>query len=212
MAMNSRPTVPTSRDDVPKGRQAPKRTEGCSTLPTEAWNAIVTARGDRLPKARKGLRELGRVQRTGFYNVLTVTVDEPQSFLERFEQLSTEHPELAGAVAHVFPAQRSFDFSSPAEFESKARDTALTWVPQLAGKTFHVRAHRRGRKGTLASPKAERAIADTLLAAIAVTGQPARVSFDDPDAIVLIETIGGRAGVALLTRDDYRQHPLLATQ
>ena len=178
----------------------------------EQWNAIVTARADRLPKARKGLRALGRVQRTGFYNVLTVTVDEPQSFLERFEQLLTAHPELTGAVAHVFPAQQSFDFSSPAEFESKARDAALTWVPRLAGKTLHVRVHRRGRKGTLVSPEAERAIADALLAAIAATGKPARVSFDDPDAIVLIETIGNRAGISLLTREDYRQHPLLAAK
>ena len=31
------------------------------------------------------------------------------------------------------------------------------------------------------------------------------------DAIVLIETVGGRAGMALLTRDDCRRHPLLAT-
>ena len=87
----------------------------------EAWNAIVTARADRLPKARKGLRALGRVQPTGFYNVLTVTVDETERFLERFEQLVTEHPELAGAVAHIFPALQSFDFSSLGEFESKAR-------------------------------------------------------------------------------------------
>jgi hypothetical protein len=61
------------------------------------------------------------------------------------------------------------------------------------------------------SGEAERAIADALLAAIHETGNPARVAFDEPDAIVLIETIGGRAGMALLTRDDYRQHPLLAT-
>jgi hypothetical protein len=42
-------------------------------------------------------------------------------------------------------------------------------------------------------------------------GTPARVTFDDPDAILLIETIGGRAGMAVLTRDDYARHPLLAT-
>jgi hypothetical protein len=61
------------------------------------------------------------------------------------------------------------------------------------------------------SPEAERAIADALLAAIHEAGNPARVAFENPDAIVLIETIGGRAGMALLTRDDYRQHPLLAS-
>lgn len=42
------------------------------------------------------------------------------------------------------------------------------------------------------------------------TGNPAHIRFDDPDAIVLIETLRGRAGMALSTRDDYRRHPLLA--
>lgn len=177
----------------------------------EAWNAVITARGDRLPKARKALRALGRVERTGFYNVLAMTVDEPKGLLDRLEQLFAERPDIVESVAHVFPAEQSFDFSSPAEFESKAREVALAWVPRLTGKTFHVRVHRRGRKGTLVSPEEERALADALLAAIRETGNPARVAFDDPDAIVLIETIGGRAGMALLTRDDYRQHPLLAT-
>ena len=177
----------------------------------ELWNAIVTARGDRLPQARRVLRALGRVERTGFYNVLTMNVDDPQHLVDRLERLFAEHPGAVESVAHIFPAERCFEFSSPAEFESKARAAALTWVPRLAGKTLHVRVHRRGRRGTLVSPEAERAVADALLAAIHETGSPARVAFDDPDAIVLIETIGGRAGVALLTRDDYRQHPLLAT-
>jgi len=177
----------------------------------ESWNAIVTAREDRLPQARKLLRVLGRVERTGFYNVLTMNVDDPERLVDRIERLFAEHPQAVASVAQVFPAERCFDFSSPVEFESKAREAALAWVPRLAGKTFHVRVHRRGRKGTLMSPEAERAIADALLAAIQHTGSPARVAFDDPDAIVLIETVGGRAGMALLTRDDYRQHPLLAT-
>jgi tRNA(Ser,Leu) C12 N-acetylase TAN1 len=177
----------------------------------EPWNAIVTARGDRLPQARRILRALGRVERTCFYNVLTINVDDPEHLVDRVERLFAEHPGTVESVAHVFPAERCFEFSSPAEFEAKAREAAVAWVPRLAGKTLHVRVHRRGRKGTLVSPEAERAIADALLAAIQETGNPARVAFDDSDAIVLIETIGDRAGMALLTRDDYRQHPLLAT-
>jgi tRNA(Ser,Leu) C12 N-acetylase TAN1 len=176
----------------------------------EPWNAIVTARGDQLPAAHRALRALGRVGRTGFYNVLAMTVDEPAGLLDRVERLIAEQPGLVESVAHVFAAERCFDFSNTADFASKARDAALAWVPQLAGKTFHVRVHRRGRKGTLATPQEERALADALLAAIQETGQPARVAFEDPDAIVLVETIGGRAGLALLTRDDYRRHPLLA--
>jgi tRNA(Ser,Leu) C12 N-acetylase TAN1 len=178
----------------------------------ESWNAIVTTRGDRLPQVRRVLRAFGRVERTGFYNVLTLQVADPGQLIADLERLVTEHPGVAESFAHVFPAQLCFDFSSPAEFESKAREVALAWAPRLAGKALHVRVHRRGRKGTLVSPDAERAIADALLDAIRETGDPARVSFDDPDAIVLIETIGGRAGMALVTRDDYCRHPLLATR
>ena len=177
----------------------------------ESWNAIITAREGRLPQARRLLRALGRVERTGFYNVLIMNVDEPAQLVDRIERLLAEHPQAVASLAHVFPAERCFDFSSPAEFESKAREAVLAWVPRLAGKSLHVRVHRRGRKGTLVSPEAERAIADALLAAIEASGNPARVAFDDPDAIVLIETVGGRAGMALLTRDDYGQHPLLTT-
>lgn len=176
----------------------------------DPWNAIITARGDRLTDARRALRALGHVERTGFYNVLAMKVDEPMGFLDQLERLVAEHPDVVESVAYVFPAERCFDFSSTAEFESKAREAALAWVPQLVGKTFHVRVRRRGRKRTLVSPDEERALADALLAAIRETGNPARVAFDDPDAIVLIETIGGRAGMALRTRDDYRRHPLLA--
>jgi hypothetical protein len=63
----------------------------------------------------------------------------------------------------------------------------------------------------LVSPDEERAVADALLEATRETGNPAHVTFDDPDAIVLVETIHGRAGISLRTREDYRRHPLLAT-
>lgn len=175
-----------------------------------SWNAIITAKGERFPEARRTLRTLGHVERTGFYNVLAMNVDEPEHFLERLERLLADQPDLAESIASVFPAEQCFDFSNTAEFESKAREAALAWVPRLAGKSFHVRVHRRGRKGTLVSPDEERALADALLGATRETGNPAHVTFDDPDAIVLIETIGGRAGIALRTRDDYHRHPLLA--
>jgi tRNA(Ser,Leu) C12 N-acetylase TAN1 len=189
--------VPKIRNDVPKARQL--------------WNTVVTARGERLPEARRALRALGRVEKTGFYNVLSMSVDDPQRFVERLDGLLAERPNLADAIASVFAAERCFDFANTAEFEARVRDAALAYAPQLAGKSFHVRVHRRGRKGELVSPDEERAIADALLAATREMGDPARVAFEDPDAIVLVETIGGRAGIALRTRDEYRRHPMLAT-
>lgn len=136
--------MPGSRNSAPKSRQS--------------WNVVVTARQDRLPEARRALRALGHVERTGFYNVLALNVDELESFLPRLDRLVADHPSLAESIASVFPADRCFDFADAADFESKARDAALAWASQLAGKSFHVRVHRRGRKRTLVSPDEERAV------------------------------------------------------
>ena len=40
-------------------------------------------------------------------------------------------------------------------------------------------------------------------------GHEARTSFDDPDLILAVETVGQRAGISLWTRDDRLRHPLL---
>jgi hypothetical protein len=45
---------------------------------------------------------------------------------------------------------------------------------------------------------------------LAKLGTAARISFDDPDAQIHIETIDGRAGLSLWTRDDFAQHPFLS--
>ncbi len=107
------------------------------------------------------------------------------------------------------PAQEAFDFDSPEDFEAQARKIALHWAPRLAGARFHIRLHRRGFKGRLSSPQEERFLDDALLTALRESGTPGHISFEDPDAIVQIETIDGRAGMSLWRRDDLRRYPFL---
>jgi tRNA(Ser,Leu) C12 N-acetylase TAN1 len=71
-----------------------------------------------------------------------------------------------------------------------------------------VRLHRRGFKGVLSTPHEERFLDEALLSALGVGG---RISFTDPDAVIQIETIGGRAGMSLWTREELRQYPFLGT-
>jgi hypothetical protein len=124
----------------------------------------------------------------------------------RFRRGARRHPGIANFVSHVVPAQHTFDFATEEEFAARARDVALAWAPQIAGKSFHVRLHRRGRKGVLSSPREERFLDDALLQGAA----PAcRIAFDDPDAVIQIETIDGRAGMSLWMREEMRQHPFL---
>ena len=82
-------------------------------------------------------------------------------------------------------------------------------MPQLAGKSFHVRMHRRGFKEALPSQQEERMLDDVLLEALERTGQPGRIEFEDPDLILDVETVDQRAGMSLWTREQLERYPFL---
>jgi hypothetical protein len=129
------------------------------------WNVIVTLPEATAGQARRVLRRWGMLNRTNHFHVLVMTVNDPDRFLREFGEAIAETPGILNFIAHVFPAQRAFDFATVAEFEQKARESVLSWAPVLAGKRFHVRLHRRGLKGVLSTPKEERFLDDALLQA-----------------------------------------------
>jgi tRNA(Ser,Leu) C12 N-acetylase TAN1 len=118
-------------------------------------------------------------------------------------------PDILNAMSHVVPFEHVFAFKNAAEFEAKSREIALSYVPQLVGKSFHVRLRRRGLKGTISTPEEERFLDDVLLGALAAAGNPSWIRFDDPDYVLLIETVAGRAGVVLWTEEDLKRYPFL---
>ena len=75
---------------------------------------------------------------------------------------------------------RSFEFQSAEEFEDKAKSIVLEWLPRLAGRSFHVRLHRRGARHALRTPDVERRLDDALLDALQEAGTPGKLSFSDP--------------------------------
>ena len=77
----------------------------------------------------------------------------------------------------------------------------------LRGKTFHVRLHRRGHRRELPTPAEERFLDEATRA----TGAPGRIAFDDPDAVVAVETVGDRAGLPAWGREELRRSPFLHT-
>lgn len=151
----------------------------------------------------------GRVGRTGFYNVLIMRVSDPKAFLADFAAAVAESPGLLNLVSHVVPVQQGFSFESSEEFEREARGVALGWLSDLAGSSFYVRLHRRGFKGIISTQPEERFLDEALLAALAEAGTPGRISFEDPDKVIQIETVDGRAGMSLWTREDLRRLPFL---
>jgi hypothetical protein len=55
----------------------------------------------------------------------------------------------------------------------------------------------------------EQSLDGLLLQALAEAGAPGVITFDDPDAIVALETVDTRAGAALWTREDLQNYFLL---
>ena len=112
-------------------------------------------------------------------------------------------------ASRVAPAMRSFDFRSEEEFKDKGKSILLEWSPRLIGRSFHVRVHRRGGRHELRTPDVERFFDDAILEATATAGQSGKISFTDPDAVIAVDTVDDRAGVALWTREDLARHRLL---
>ena len=122
------------------------------------WNVVVTLPEPTFREARKFLRRWGEAHRTGYFHVITLTVDDVESFPAEIAKAIEEKPGTLNILSHIIPAQRTFTFASAEEFEAKARDIAILWAPMLAGKSFHVRLHRRGFKGTLSTAKGKPAL------------------------------------------------------
>jgi tRNA(Ser,Leu) C12 N-acetylase TAN1 len=181
---------------------------GQSEKPSAAdWNVLLTLAEPTFRIARKLLARWGTLRRTKYFNVTVMAVADPVSFLHEFNAAVEQSPGLLNAMSHVAPFEHLFEFDDAAEFETKAREIALNYVPLLIGKSFHVRLHRRGLKGTISTPTEERFLDETLLGALAAAGSPGRISFEDPDFVLLIETVAQRGGLALWTREELKRYP-----
>jgi tRNA(Ser,Leu) C12 N-acetylase TAN1 len=173
------------------------------------WNVVVNLREHGFRRAFKLLQGLGAVYTTDFLNVLVMEVSNIPRFLETLNAWSLDDPNLLKLLARVVPVTCTFSFQSPEEFETKAKEAVLYWLPQLAGKNFHVRMHRRGFKGRISSPEEERFLDKIILEELGKRGNPGHITFKDPDAILVLETVGQQAGLSCWTREDLQRYPFL---
>lgn len=175
------------------------------------WNVVVTTRDEGFERAEEELRDLGEVSRTNYFNVLVMDVDDPGTFLRRLADRARLIPDLMDRVlSRVAPADHAFDFQSAEEFEERVRELAREVAPELADRSFYVRVHRRGFRESLSSHEEERLIAGAVFDALEEEGEAADVDFDDPDAVVAVETVGTRAGLSVWSRAELERYPFLA--
>jgi tRNA(Ser,Leu) C12 N-acetylase TAN1 len=173
------------------------------------WNVVASVQPEGFRDARRLLARYGEVWKTDFFNVLVLQVAEIPTFLEQLRAQVEEEPGIMNSLGRIVPVTRTFTFASPAEFEERATEAALSWAPELVGKSFHVRMHRRGLRGKLSSQEEEKLLAGALLEVLARGEAQGKIAFEDPDAILAVETVGPRAGLSLWSREELARYPFL---
>ncbi|HEY6007332.1 MAG TPA: hypothetical protein VIU40_03350 [Geobacteraceae bacterium] len=173
------------------------------------WNAVITVHEGGFAPACRLLEPFGPVKKTEFFNTLVMRVPDPFQLLADLHVQLAANPAIGTWISRFMPMQRRFAFQSVAEFELRSREAVLGWLPLLARTRFHVRMHRRGFKGKLSSAEEERFLDEFLLQRLEEAGAPAKVAFEDPDAIIVLETVGVQAGFSLFSREELKRFPLL---
>lgn len=175
----------------------------------QEWNVVINVNEWGFKEAFRKLGCFGPIRKTGFFNVLFLRVDDIHRMLETLREWTLEAPHALSFLSRLIPVTDTFSFQSPGEFEEKTKEIVLAWVPELAGKSFHVRMRRRGFKGRLSGLEEEHFLDKVLLEALEKTGNPGHITFENPDAIIAVETIGPWAGLLLVSREELQRYPFI---
>lgn len=173
------------------------------------WNVVISVYQDGFRRTLRSLKEFAPVERSPYHNVLVMRAEDPIALLDGIERRTEESTALYDAISRVAPATRTIEFHSVEEFTDGLKAILFEWLPRLTGISLHVRLHRRGDRHDLRTPDIERSLDQWLLDATAASGEPCRISFTDPDAVIAIDTVDDRAGIALWNRQDLARHRLL---
>jgi tRNA(Ser,Leu) C12 N-acetylase TAN1 len=138
------------------------------------WNVVVSVYQEGFRRVLSALRQLAPTERSDYYNVLIMKADDPIALLTAIEQKTEENTALYDAISRVAPVTRGFEFHSAEDFVEKAKQIIAEWSARLAGRSFHVRLHRRSTKYDLATQDTERLFDDAVLDATAKAGIPLR--------------------------------------
>ncbi len=172
------------------------------------WNILATAFWGRGKDALRLLTQYGEFNGSGFKDVLQGYVDDVNLFLERLELMRLEAPDRMTPISQILPLERTFSFDL-SNFMDKLKEAVLPYIKEVEGKKFYVRAKRRGHKGEMSSLEIEKEISSFIFEELQKAGKIAKVSFSDPDVVIIVETIANRAAIAFITRELRKKYPLI---
>jgi tRNA(Ser,Leu) C12 N-acetylase TAN1 len=164
------------------------------------WNVLVTASERQERALRSLLFPFGIFKESGFRGTLIGFVSNLQTFLESLKELGETDPQSLQALGQVVPIDRTFSFSA-ANFIERAKEAIAPYLETIDNEKIYVRVKRRGYKGRISSLESEKELDEWLLAQLEMAGKKARIDFEAPDKIVVIEMVQNQCGVGLITKE-----------
>ncbi|MEX0958627.1 MAG: THUMP domain-containing protein [Burkholderiales bacterium] len=174
------------------------------------WNVIVTVMPG--PHHERdllgGLSAHGRFFRTAFRDVCIGWVNDADVFLEAVQSARLAGKRWPRHLGRVIPIEQVFAFT-PDNLAQRLNQATAPMIDRIAGGSFHVRLERRGLAASIPSQEIERKMADNLYALAGAKGVRLATDFEDPDCIIVAETVGNECGIALITRSLAARYPFV---
>ncbi|OGP71316.1 MAG: hypothetical protein A2W09_02455 [Deltaproteobacteria bacterium RBG_16_50_11] len=165
------------------------------------WNILATAAKEQQRYLLMFLNGYGEFKGSGFRDVVLGRVEDVDAFLGALENLREENPIKLNPLSQIVPLEKTFHFDL-SDFKDKLKELlSSSYVDRIENKKFYLRVKRRGHKGEISSLEVEREVADFIMVFLEKAGKKALVNFNDPDCILIVETIGNWAGVGFITKE-----------
>lgn len=175
------------------------------------WNVIVTSLPGHFRFLLDGISRFGQFHSTEFKDVCVGRVENVHEFLDSVRDAYARGKRWVSHVGRIIPIENVFLFT-PETLEQCLKGAVIPLVSRLSSGTFFVRLERRGYLGKIMSPEVEKNVASQVFDLAEQAGKVLKVSFSDPDYIIVAETVGAECGVGLIDRALRTEYPFVAVR
>lgn len=168
------------------------------------WNLLLTSYRNERKFLLEELEDYsGEFTPTDFRDVVVGHVSNINDFLDEMKE------NYIPSLARVIPIQKTFQFEKDT-FKEKAKEAIKPLTKKIEKEeTFAVRCERRGFKDVFSSQEIEREIGSYIWKQLEVRGIEPEVDLEDPKKLIIIEMLGKKAGVNIITKNIRNKYELV---